>query len=265
LEHESQAMSLSTSSPVQFEVEWRVPVGCGFSGFFTEVALGFVPGLHDKGVAVRLLTGKCDDAWLDAQLEARDAATYRATWADENARSAQQTHGALVIEHGEPCSMRRWQSSSARPWRVVARTMTESSLKAEQAACLRHADEIWVPTAWHVDTFVAAGIARSLLHVVPEPVDVDFFHPNYIPSVVEEPSDGPLGWWKRPSAKVGDTPAPSPSPFVFLSSFKWEWRKGWDLLLEAYWCEFTSARERSAVQLVIHQLPPLIWGGSDGL
>jgi len=58
-------MSLTTSSPVQFEVEWRVPVGCGFSGFFTEVALGFVPGLHDKGVAVRLLTGKCDDVMLN--------------------------------------------------------------------------------------------------------------------------------------------------------------------------------------------------------
>ena len=28
---------------------------------------------------------------------------------------------------------------------------------------------------------------------------------------------------------------------MFLSVFKWEWRKGWDLLLRGYWDEFSAA------------------------
>ena len=28
-------------------------------------------------------------------------------------------------------------------------------------------------------------------------------------------------------------------PFCFFSVFKWEWRKGWDVLLSADWDEFT--------------------------
>jgi len=31
---------------------------------------------------------------------------------------------------------------------------------------------------------------------------------------------------------------PSARPFTFFSVFKWERRKGWDLLLDAYWSEF---------------------------
>ena len=34
--------------PFTLEVEWRVPVGCDFSGFFVEVALGFVPHLAER-------------------------------------------------------------------------------------------------------------------------------------------------------------------------------------------------------------------------
>ncbi|KAI8468679.1 MAG: hypothetical protein J3K34DRAFT_477473 [Monoraphidium minutum] len=47
-------------------------------------------------------------------------------------------------------------------------------------------------------------------------------------------------------------------PFTFLSSFKWEARKGWDLLLEAYLSEFDS---NDAVRLVLLTKP---WGGDAG-
>lgn len=226
---------------LSFDIEWRVPVGCGFSGFFTEVALGFVPALHERGLAVKLLTGGCDEAWLKANLEPADADAFRTSWTDEHKRNVAETSSALAVEHGEPCGMRRWHSAVVRPWRVVARTMTESALKADQASCLRHADEIWVPTAWHVDTFVAAGIARSSLHVVPEPVDVDFFAPT-----IEQ---------QKRRALRGSKSGSAAAPFVFLSSFKWEHRKGWDLLLEAYWSEF-AADERQSVRLLIKTYLP---------
>ena len=217
-----------------FEVEWRVPVGCGYSGFFVEVVLGFLPGLLTKGLPVRLLTGRCDEAWLRSNLEAADADVYVASWTDEHTRAPAATAASLVIEHGEPCYLRTWRHGS-RPWRVVARTMTEADLKHEQVACLHRADEIWVPTAWHVDKFAASGIARSTMHVVPEPVDTAFFDPALSPREAR----------------------PTTSPFVFFSSFKWEFRKGWDLLLRAFWAEFSSRRERRSVRLVLKTyLPP---------
>jgi hypothetical protein len=60
--------------PHSTEVEWRAPVGCDFSGFFTEVVLGLVPALHRRGLAVRLLTGRCEPEWLRAKLTPSEAA-----------------------------------------------------------------------------------------------------------------------------------------------------------------------------------------------
>ena len=51
----------SLPQALPFDIYWRVPVGCGWSGFFAEVILGFVPALRARGVPVRLLSGKCDD------------------------------------------------------------------------------------------------------------------------------------------------------------------------------------------------------------
>ena len=206
--------------PLPFEVEWRVPVGCGFSGFFVEVALGFMLPLASSG-SFRLLCGKCDEAFLTGQLTVKEADAIRRTWADESARTAAQTRAAIVIEHGEPCSIRRWPASD-RPLWVISRTMTEGDLAPEQAECLRAADEVWVPTWWHVERFVAAGVPRPQLRVVPEPVELETFAPH------------------AASASAASAAAVPSRPFVFLSNFKWEQRKGWDLLLRAYWAEFKS-------------------------
>ena len=203
--------------PLPVEVEWRVAVGCGFSGFFVEVALGFMLPLASSG-SFRLLCGKCDEAFLTGQLTVKEADAIRRTWADESARTAAQTRAAIVIEHGEPCSIRRWPASD-RPLWVISRTMTEGDLAPEQAECLRNADEVWVPTWWHVERFVAAGVPRPQLRVVPEPVELETFAPH--------------------AASASAAAVPS-RPFVFLSNFKWEQRKGWDLLLRAYWAEFKS-------------------------
>ena len=76
-----------------------------------------------------------------------------------------------------------------------------------------------MPTRWHVERFVAAGVPRPQLVVVPEPVELETFAPH--------------------AAAASAAAVPS-RPFVFLSNFKWEQRKGWDLLLRAYWAEFRS-------------------------
>jgi hypothetical protein len=52
------------------------------------------------------------------------------------------------------------------------------------------------------------------------------------------------------AAKAADAPDKGDGPpFRFLSTFKWEGRKGWNILLEAYLAEFTSQASLKAATL----------------
>lgn len=42
------------------------------------------------------------------------------------------------------------------------------------------------------------------------------------------------------SGNTGAGASPGKRRYAFLSVFKWEWRKGWDVLLNAYWTEFSK-------------------------
>lgn len=72
---------------------------------------------------------------------------------------------------------------------------------------------------FHVDIFLNGGVAPEKIHIVPEAVDTALFDPERM-----TPLD----------AMTSDT------SFKFLSVFKWEARKGWDVLLRAYFTEFTG-------------------------
>jgi len=50
--------------------------------------------------------------------------------------------------------------------------------------------------------------------------------------------------------------------YAFLSVFKWEWRKGWDVLLNAYWGEFTTS---DAVVLRLRTFKPHWEGGHPNI
>ena len=56
--------------------------------------------------------------------------------------------------------------------------MSEGDLSPSNAACLAAADEVWVPTAWHIERFVSAGVRRRTMRVMPEAVDTRFFRPD---------------------------------------------------------------------------------------
>ena len=84
-------------------------------------------------------------------------------------------------------------------------------------------DEVWVPSHWQKDTFVASGVAEAKLVVMPEAVDVRFFDPQTTAPI-------PL-----PGTSLDGTARDDPSrPFTFLSVFKMEDRKGWRELVTAY-------------------------------
>mmetsp|Transcript_90113 Transcript_90113/g.259815 ORF Transcript_90113/g.259815 Transcript_90113/m.259815 type:complete len:450 (-) Transcript_90113:83-1432(-) len=104
---------------------------------------------------------------------------------------------------------------------AIGRTMYETDrLPASWVPRIQKMDEVWVPSHFAVQQFVSSGVDRAKLVVVPEAVDVGFFDPSkHNPLPMEQPSE---------------------KSFRFLSVFKWEKRKGWDVLLRAYFQEFSG-------------------------
>lgn len=118
---------------------------------------------------------------------------------------------------------------------VIGRTMFETDrVNREHVKRCNRMDFVWVPTEFHVSTFVKSGVESSKVIKLVQPVDVEFFDPSkYNPLDLVPLRKKVLG--KRPkSPKLG-----SDEEFVFLSIFKWEYRKGWDVLLKAYLEEFS--------------------------
>lgn len=117
---------------------------------------------------------------------------------------------------------------------VIGRTMFETDrVNAEHVKRCNRMDYVWVPTDFHVSTFVQSGVDPSKVVKVVQAVDVDFFDPlKYKPLDLVSTGNLVLGSRNKDlDSKAG---------FVFLSVFKWEYRKGWDVLLKAYLKEFSG-------------------------
>lgn len=164
----------------------------------------------------------------------------------------------IVVCHSTPDA---WVPSKFPGWDAVApcppprarfaigRTMFETDgLPKGWAERCNTMDEIWVPTSEAAENFARAGVDAGKIVVIGEPVDSAFFDPTkYAP--LELP---PL---------LGQAAAAA-APYRFLAVFKWEARKGWDVLLRAYWAEF-EANER--VELVLKTTPFHSSGDFEGL
>jgi glycosyltransferase involved in cell wall biosynthesis len=87
-------------------------------------------------------------------------------------------------------------------------------------------NEVWVPCTHNVESFVRAGVRREKLFVLPEAVDSAFFNPEIV-----RKEDCPAG-----------------AGFRFVSVFEWNKRKGWDILIRAYFSLYTVDDD---VELVI--------------
>jgi len=121
-----------------------------------------------------------------------------------------------------------------------------------------------VPTEWHKQVFIntmrSMGIPSSgQVAVVPEAVDTTLFDPRSVRTHAEGnkfsmrnrfPQNGCRvvpGEAREGGGRVGRSRVACPhfgegpenrNRFHFLSVFKWERRKGWDVLLQAYWTAF---------------------------
>lgn len=114
---------------------------------------------------------------------------------------------------------------------VIGRTMFETDrVSLEHVKRCNQMDYVWVPTEFHVSTFTKSGVDPSKVVKIVQPVDVKFFDP------VEYEPFNPASIGKLVMGKTTNN-----SKFVFISIFKWEYRKGWDVLLKSYLEEFMEA------------------------
>ena len=107
-----------------------------------------------------------------------------------------------------------------QPIYTIGRSMFETSgIPSDWAqSCNEWVDEVWLPSEFNRKTFADAGVEPGRLFVMPQPLDTQLFDPE----------------------RTAPLPLPFDSGFVFLSVFKWEQRKGWDVLLRAYLTEFSA-------------------------
>lgn len=159
---------------------------------------------------------------------------------------------SVIVCHSEPGAWAPAKYETARcppegygrrhAVRVIGRTMFETDrLDREHVARCNKMDEVWVPTRWSAEVFERCGVDPRKIRVVPEAVDVTMFDPARFEGremslahvgerVVGPRLDGEDGY-----VGVGAT-----RTIKFLSVFKWEARKAPDVLLDAYFSEFTA-------------------------
>ncbi|MGD9570723.1 MAG: glycosyltransferase [Thermoleophilia bacterium] len=164
-------------------------------------------------------------------------------WSPRSALSAEdrQVLGGLIgaglprldarVEHTFPPFA---DLATPAPLRVL-RTMFETDRIPDPwvEACNR-ADEVWVPTVHNRDAFAGAGVDAGLLHIVPEPFELDRLHHDAPPLDL-----------------------PDAHGTVFLAAFDFSLRKGWDVLLSA-WCD--AFRADDDVTLVLK-----VWSTTAGM
>lgn len=232
-------------------IVWRVPIGCDFSGFFVEV-LGYILGLENYLSEGKLYVdiGKCSEGMLQ-MLSPGEARVLRLVQgrfiADRPAWK-----DCIVIHHklpNSPFAAFLSTTSEDRPMYSVGRMMTEATiLQSQEVLASGDPDEVWVPTAFHVDVFVRHGVPHSKLFIAPEAVNIAFFGEQVI--------DAEAVAGAGAEAEVGDdadATRSKPSTVRFLSIFKFEHRKGPDILLQAYWRAFS---EIDNVELLLRSYRP---------
>lgn len=135
---------------------------------------------------------------------------------------------------------------------LVGRTMWEAEEVPETfIPRLMAMNEVWVPSTWNARTFIEAGIPARKVRVIKQGVNVTWLDPDrHPPANLTTMGSLLFGGWNN------SNPRP---PFRFMSAFKWERRKGWDILLSSYLQEFTSDDH---VELFILTRP---YSGTEGL
>lgn len=219
-------------------VLWMAPFLSG--GGYSSEAWSYILALQNGNPSFRMGINQHGDQeivefWEGLPMEMRKLAF-------ELYRTECEVENTIVVCHSEPGAWYPplFQTVTCPPTgyghfrHVIGRTMFETDrLNIEHVRRCNQMDSVWVPTDFHVSAFVDSGVDPLKVVKVVQPVDVKFFDPDkYMP--LELSSRGKLVLGSN-SLKSSN----SNTKFVFLSIFKWEYRKGWDVLLLTYLKEFS--------------------------
>lgn len=219
---------------------WMGPFLSG--GGYCSESLSYILGLAISGLVPHLSIEQHGDLanvifWRGLPLEIKNILI-------KSYKPGHPLNDTVVICHSEPGA---WYpplfethtcppTGYAEPLYVIGRTMFETDrVSAEHVKRCNQMDEIWVPTEFNMKTFANSGVDPSKLVKVVQSVDVSFFDPYRVKPLALPITGRIFG------PKMGkDVKSLASDSFVFLSIFKWEYRKGWDLLIKAYMSEFSS-------------------------
>lgn len=127
----------------------------------------------------------------------------------------------------------------------VGRTMFETDrVPRTWVPKINSQHRVWVPSPFNLETFARAGVKGNKLRFIPEPIDTELFRPS------SSSSDGLYYAMEtqrrtrvatRRNCSWIDKTIDLSCNFVFLSVFAWNDRKGWDVLLRAFFSEFQQS------------------------
>uniref|UniRef100_A0A6V7QWH9 Uncharacterized protein n=1 Tax=Ananas comosus var. bracteatus TaxID=296719 RepID=A0A6V7QWH9_ANACO len=226
-------------------VRWMAPFLSG--GGYSSEAWSYITALHThvKDPKFKLKIDQHGDLesidfWLGLPEESK-ALAY------ELYSTECELSNTIVICHSEPGA---WfpplfqtppcpPTGYGEPMFVVGRTMFETDRVAREHVRRCNAmGAVWVPTDFHLAAFVRSGVDPSKVAKIVQPVDVDFFDPSKHEALAL-PTKNPIFSAAAPRKTPPLNPMSTEKGFVFLSVFKWEHRKGWDVLLRAFLEEFS--------------------------
>ena len=191
---------------------WSAPI-YDPSGYSDE-ARNFVLSINDHGIPVRVNPIK----WSNKEAKLPASISNRIKGLSKTPLSP----GFINVMHIFPPY---FQKNPAARFNI-GRTMFETDrIPEEWVAKCNEMDEIWVPTDFNLQTFAAAGVNPGKLFKIPGPHDFSGY-----------------------SLDVPPLPIEGKKRFSFLSTFDWNLRKGWDILIKAYIEEF---KEDEDVTLIL--------------
>lgn len=231
--------SSSSSEDVVWTVSWYAPFLSSASGYGSE-ATSFLVGLNRTLSPERWKIGAglahgdmVDQKYLEslpADLEALFQNAYRVQTQNRNPDKT------IIVCHSEPGAWSvptplydsGWPCPPFPASSVIGRTMFETDrLPTGWNDRLNQMDEVWVPTQHHKRIFQEGGVLKPIV-VVGQGIDVDFWNPSLHGSVSFDTIDK--------NKKCAD------NDFKFLSVFKWEARKGPDILLPSFYKAFPEGK-----------------------
>ena len=226
-------------------ITWEGPC-FGMSGY-AYAAREYITGLADYGVSIcaKPIWGDCRVDIGEQNRDSRGGVETKAVvngeicdvrihtpvetaTAERIADLSTKPFGGVYVLHHPPVSpegrnfIREFKQANSGMTAYVAYTTFETDRLPENwIDPLNRMDEVWVPCRFNADTFARAGVDKDKLHVIPHGFDPERYRP-------EEAL--PLKYVEE-------------AGFVFLSIFEWTKRKGWDVLLRAYFEEFRKTED----------------------